>query len=108
MTEATTLGRIGLAGLILAAAVGSAWVMLPDAFPRFGPRPGTEASPVLAAVGGGAPDILAPAPADAGPVAGLAEAPRFHVARVGARGMLVTAAGAAVNNAAVGDRKSGG
>lgn len=93
MTEATTLGRIGLAGFIAAAAMGSAWLMLPDAFPRFGPHPGTETSRMATVVDGGAPDAAASA-ADPAAAAGLPEAPRFHVARVGARGMLVTAGSA--------------
>lgn len=89
MTEATTLGRIGLAGLIAAAAIGTAWLMVPDAFPRFGPRPGTEPLPMAAAP---VPAVVKPAPASL-PLP-LPEAPRFHVARVGARGMLVTAGSA--------------
>lgn len=91
MTEATTLGRIGLAGLIVVAAIGTAWLMAPDAFPRFGPRPGTEPLPASAAA---LPAAL-PAAADPTLPLPLPEAPRFHIARVGARGMLVTAGSAA-------------
>src|SRR3954471_19984619 len=90
MTEATKLGRIGLAGLIVVAAIGTAWLMVPDAFPRFGSRPGTEGPPMAAAPGTLPPAAL-PAPADPALVIPEPEAPRFHVARVGARGMLVTA-----------------
>lgn len=92
MTQATKLGRIGLAGLIVVAATGSAWLMVPDAFPRFGPRPGTEP---LAAAAAPFPPQAAPTPAGPAFLIALPEAPRFHVARVGARGMLVTAGSAA-------------
>jgi hypothetical protein len=101
MTEATKLGRIGLGGLIAVAAIGTAWLMVPDAFPRFGPKPGAEplsmaaaplATPVASAL---PPPIALPTPADPAPLVALPEAPRFHVARVGARGTLVTAGSAA-------------
>ncbi|TDH63252.1 LysM peptidoglycan-binding domain-containing protein [Dankookia rubra] len=94
MTEATKLGRIGLAGLIVVAAIGAAWLMMPDAFPRFGPRPGAEPFPLAAGLSG----LPQPAPApivDPGLPDPRTEAPRFHVARVSARGMLVTAGRAA-------------
>jgi nucleoid-associated protein YgaU len=94
MTEATKLGRIGLAGLIAVAAIGTAWLMVPDAFPRFGPRPGTERLPMAAAPAALPPAALL-APTDPALLIPLPEAPRFHVARVGARGMLVTAGSAA-------------
>jgi nucleoid-associated protein YgaU len=94
MTEATKLGRIGLAGLIVVAAIGTAWLMVPDVFPRFGSRPGAESTPMAAA-----PAALPPAallvPANPALLVPLPEAPRFHIARVGARGMLVTAGSAA-------------
>ncbi|MDO9709748.1 LysM peptidoglycan-binding domain-containing protein [Paracraurococcus lichenis] len=96
MTEATKWGRVGLLCLIVAAATGTAWLMLPDAFPRLGPPPGTDERVVSAVlVAPSAPAAAAPpAPAVASePVAGP-EAPRFHIARVGARGTLVTAGSA--------------
>src|SRR4051794_34129994 len=97
MTEATTLGRIGLVGLIAAAAIGTAWLMLPDVFPRFGPRPGTEGAPVAAAPTGTLPSSsgMLPLPTEIAPLIRLPEAPRFQIARVGARGSLVTAGSAA-------------
>ena len=94
MTEATKLGRIGLAGLIAVAAIGTAWLMAPDAFPRLGPRPGTESLP-MAAAPAALPPVAMPAPADPGLLPALLAAPRFHIARVGARGTLVTAGSAA-------------
>ncbi|WP_431267767.1 LysM peptidoglycan-binding domain-containing protein [Dankookia sp. P2] len=93
MMEATKLGQIGLAGLIVVAAIGTAWLMVPDAFPRFGPRPGTE--PLPAAASQAAPPQAAPPAAEPAPPNAQAEVPRFHVARVSARGMLVTAGSAA-------------
>src|SRR3954452_22848345 len=92
MTEATKLGRIGLAGLIVVAAIGTAWLMVPDAFPHLGPRPGTEPLAMAAAT---LPRAGLLAPADPVAPVPLAEAPRFHIARVSARGMLVTAGSAA-------------
>lgn len=92
MTEATALGRIGLGCLIVAAATGTAWLMAPDAFPRFGPRPGAESEPVPVTLLVGTPAATAlPVPPPSLP---SPEAPRFHIARVGARGMLVTAGNA--------------
>jgi nucleoid-associated protein YgaU len=121
-----------LTGLIVVAAVGAAWVMLPEAFPRFD-RPGFPSAPAPApasaplantpaatpsaprpesaagVTAAAPPPVQATAPA-ANPAAPLAqasapaspaaapaqlEAPRFDVARVGNRGMLVTAGRAA-------------
>ncbi|MFC7472868.1 LysM peptidoglycan-binding domain-containing protein [Dankookia sp. GCM10030260] len=94
MSEATNLGRIGLVGLIAVAAVGTAWVMLPDAFPRFGPKPGTEPLPMAAAPVPPAP-VATPGLVDPATLVAPAEVPRFQIARVGARGTLVTAGSAA-------------
>jgi hypothetical protein len=66
--------------------------MVPDAFPRFGPRPGTEGGAVPAAlVAGPAPAAALPIPIEPAQPAARSEVPRFHIARVGARGTLVTA-----------------
>ena len=43
------MGALASAGLIAVAAIGTAWLMVPDAFPRFGPKPGTEPLPMAAA-----------------------------------------------------------
>ncbi|GGC57081.1 peptidoglycan-binding protein LysM [Siccirubricoccus deserti] len=83
--------RIGLAGLAIVAAGAAAW-LLTDSFPSFlAPQ---RPAPVAGAV---APATAAPSPgaASAAMPAARSDAPRFDVARVGARGMLVTAGRAA-------------
>jgi nucleoid-associated protein YgaU len=96
MIEATKFGRIGLVCLIAAAATGTAWLMVPDAFPRFGPRPGTEQGPVAATlVVGNMPAAAVPAAVRPAPPSPAPDLPRFHIARVGSRGTLVTAGSAA-------------
>jgi nucleoid-associated protein YgaU len=95
MLEATKLGRIGLACLIATAATGTAWLLVPDTFPRFGPRPGTDRAAMTVALVV-PPPAATPSSGPAEPATSLApEAPRFHIARVGARGTLVTAGSAA-------------
>lgn len=89
MLEATLAQRVGLVALIATAAVGTAWFVLPEAFPGFRQRPASVERAPAAAVRP-APPLARPVPA-----AVHAEAPRFDVARVGARGMLVTAGRAA-------------
>lgn len=87
MLEATLAHRMGLFGLIAVAAVGTAWFMLPEAFPALRQnRPGGPEQ--LAARSSSAAPAVASRPSAA---AARAQAPRFDVARVGARGMLVTA-----------------
>ncbi len=92
---------IGLIVLILLAAIGSAWLLLPEAFPGLRPRAGLQAPtpPATPAAAVTAPATTpAPAagttPAPAPPAAAVAPAvrpPRFDVARIGAQGTLVTA-----------------
>lgn len=91
MLENTLAHRMGLVALIAAAAVGTTWAILPEAFPTFRHRPGLEqrAAPARSA------SVAAPAAGPQTAAAARAEAPRFDVARVGARGMLVTAGRAA-------------
>ncbi len=113
---------IVLIGLILLAAIGSAWLLLPEAFPDLRPRatapatpprasptgtpagtpvgtptgtsPGTPAGTPVGATAS-APPAASPAPAatsaPAQPAAPAVRPPRFDVARIGARGTLVTA-----------------
>lgn len=78
---------IALVGFILLAAIGSAWMLLPEAFPdlhrrqaalRISPPAPTPALP---------PAVEAPPPR----AVPMPRPPRFDVARVGARGTLVTA-----------------
>ncbi|MBV1797400.1 LysM peptidoglycan-binding domain-containing protein [Siccirubricoccus sp. G192] len=89
MAEATIARRVGLVGLIAFAAIGTAWIMLPEAFPSLRSRPSLQPA-------GLNPAARAPAPVGQAPAApAVAEAPRFDVARVGARGMVVTAGRAA-------------
>ncbi len=88
MLEATLTHRMGLVGLVAAAAIGTAWFVLPEAFPTFRQNrpPGSEH---MAAARLAVPSsAVAPPPAA---TAASAQTPRFDVARVGARGMLVTA-----------------
>jgi nucleoid-associated protein YgaU len=106
MTDGMTAGRIALVGVIAGGAIGTAWALLPQAFPSLVSHPtvadalalggGSAPSPRPAASGLGpaAPALLAPSPP------APAEPPRFDVARAGARGMLVTA-GRAVAGAEV-------
>lgn len=99
MAEATLLQRAGVVGVVAVAAVGTAWALLPDAFPSLragrGPDP-VPARPGTAAVPAAPPAVTIPPAVEATP-----EVPRFDVARVGARGMLV-AAGRAAPGAEVG------
>lgn len=101
MTAGMTAGRVALFGVIAGAAIGTAWVLLPEAFPSLRSRssvadavalhaalPAPPGSPALPSPAAGGP--AAPAPSPAAP-----EPPRFDVARVGARGVLVTAGRAA-------------
>ncbi len=88
---------IALIGLILLAAIGSAWLLLPEAFPSLQPRALVQApaSPATPAAAVTAPATTAPA-APAGtaipaPNAPAVRPPRFDVARIGAQGTLVTA-----------------
>jgi hypothetical protein len=91
MLEATLASRMGLVALIATAAIGTTWLVLPEAFPALRQqRPAPEraaARPSPAVSPSAAPRSLAPV--------ARPEAPRFDVARVGARGMLVTAGRAA-------------
>lgn len=94
--------RAATVGLVAVATIGAAWWLLPEAPP--GSRPGpalSGAAPVAGPAGVPLPVRTAEprnAPAAAGTAGSSAvampapaEAPRFDVARVGARGMLVTA-----------------
>ena len=78
---------LGLIGLVAVAAAGTAWLWLADAPPV--PRPPASRPPASRPAAAVLPATPAPAAA-AEPLA-----PRFDVARVGARGMLVTAGRAA-------------
>jgi hypothetical protein len=93
MQEATLAQRMGLVAVIAAAAVGTTWFVLPEAFPTIRQqRPALDPSasrPSAAAV---------PATPRTPTAAARTEAPRFDVARVGARGMLVTAGRAAAGS----------
>ena len=85
MLESTLSHKMGLVGLIAAAAVATTWYVLPEAFPSFHRhRSGFDQTASLPA-----PATIAPAPLSIGAV--RLQSPRFDVARVGARGMLVTA-----------------
>jgi hypothetical protein len=85
MLEASLAHRMGLVGLIAAAAVGTAWYVLPEAFPSFrSHRPGLERTAPL-------PSMAAAPAVPLSAAAARLQSPRFDVARVGARGMLVTA-----------------
>lgn len=77
---------LGLIGLVVVATVGAVWLWLPEA-PQVPRQPAGQ--PAVAA----APAIPAPPVAPAPAVEPVA--PRFDVARVGARGILVTAGRAA-------------
>jgi nucleoid-associated protein YgaU len=99
---------IALIGLILLAAIGSAWLLLPEAFPDLRPRanvainpPPPNAMPPAGTASGtttapSAPTVL-PSPAPVAPSAPAVRPPRFDVARIGARGTLVTAGRAEPN-----------
>jgi nucleoid-associated protein YgaU len=103
MTDGMTARRIALVGVIAGGAIGTAWALLPQAFPSLVDRP--TVADAIAAAAGSAPPPPRPALAGLGPAAPAllppqpspptAEPPRFDVARVGARGMLVTAGRAA-------------
>ncbi len=94
---------ITLIGLILLAATASAWMLIPEAFPTLrqrpaasagagSPAPAQNAAPVAAAPGAVAPAAATQAStAVTQPAAPAARPPRFDVARIGARGALVTA-----------------
>ncbi len=79
--------RIALFGVMAVAAIGTAWALLPEAFPPLQPRRLPDAAALRAPAP--PPPVLAPAPL------ARPEPPRFDVARVGSRGMLVTAGRAA-------------
>lgn len=94
MLESTLASKMGIVGLIAAAAVGTAWYALPEAFPALRPnRPGTEQVAAARSPSAAQPSLAAPQPSS--PASLRALLPRFDVARVGARGMLVTAGRAA-------------
>ena len=81
--------------MTLVGASAAAWLVLPEAFPALRQRPAADASTALAGSSAGRPADSAAARTGANPavpaaVAG-ARAPRFDVARIGARGTLVTA-----------------
>jgi nucleoid-associated protein YgaU len=79
-------GQIALAAALTGALGGTAWVVLPQVLAPVDPPPLVQSPSVQAALPAPMPQPAVPAPAEA-----LAEAPRFDVARVGARGMLVAA-----------------
>ena len=88
MLEAMLAQRMGLVALIAAAAIGTTWIVLPEAFPSLHQRrPSSELPAGRSVAATLAPTARPPAPT----VPGRTDAPRFDVARVGARGMLVTA-----------------
>lgn len=94
MMEMGIVRRAGLLGLIAVAATGAGWALLPEALPFFRSPPadtGSARAPPAAAIAA----IANPPPAPQAPVQRAPEPPRFDVARVGARGMLVTAGRAA-------------
>ena len=102
MTGMTLAGWAGLVGLTATAGVGTGWWLVPDAFPALlvPPRPVAVAaapeSRAASAPPGLAASVALPATATANPapdtpLASANQAPRFDVARVGARGMLVAA-----------------
>ncbi|WP_343897071.1 LysM peptidoglycan-binding domain-containing protein [Craurococcus roseus] len=94
MLESTFASKMGIVGLIAAAAVGTAWYALPEGFPALRPnRPGTEQVAAARSPSMAPPSLAAPQPSS--PASLRALLPRFDVARVGARGMLVTAGRAA-------------
>jgi len=106
MADGMTAGRIALAGMIAGAALGTAWVLLPEAFPALGSRRAPDVTALLGpsapAAKASAPPVAPPAATIGAPAVGVtgapqvaAEPPRFDVARVGAQGMLVTAGRAA-------------
>ncbi|TCZ65928.1 LysM peptidoglycan-binding domain-containing protein [Roseicella aquatilis] len=89
------LARIGLAGLVTAAVIGTAWLVLPEAFPQLGPWSGAEVRPAMATLATAAvPAGIAQPPAEPPAAIPPPEPPRFHIARVSGRGMLVTAGSA--------------
>ena len=92
MLEATLASRMGLVALIAVAAIGTTWFVLPEAFPTLQQRrPAPERTAARPS------PAVAPAAGPRSPASPAArpEVPRFDVARVGARGMLVTAGRAA-------------
>lgn len=85
---------LGLLGLAVLGTVGTLWLMGPETLPGFGVPPGEPAAanqPAPAA----APAVPARPLATAAPTVAAPVAPSFDVARVGVRGMLVTAGRAA-------------
>jgi len=84
MTEPNIAARVALVCGIAATAIGAALVLMPEALPRFGRAPITDRL---------APAPTLPAPERVEPVAAVA--PRIDVARIGARGTLVSAGRAA-------------
>lgn len=101
MTHAMTAGRIVLYGVIAGTALGTAWALLPQAFPSLVlPAPPGPPDPPAAIAAPSPPAVavvpaLVPAPPPAAALQPQPVAPRFDVARIGARGMLVTAGRAA-------------
>lgn len=88
MTESRALRAVGLAALIVAAAIAAAWLLLPDAFPGLSGRQ-RDGALLPAPLAPPAPPPAAQPPRAEAPPAPIR--PRFDVARVGARGALVTA-----------------
>lgn len=89
-------GRIALVGALVGAAAGTAWVLLPLPTAPLVPSPAAteraapaERPPAIQQAAPASPATAAPR--DATPADAPTEPPRFDVARVGARGMLVAA-----------------
>ncbi|MEN0076958.1 MAG: hypothetical protein AAGC69_21425, partial [Paracraurococcus sp.] len=95
MTGAMRLGRVGLAGLAVTATAGLAWLLTTNVLPGFQTTEGPKPRPMPVTFRADAATAAASLPprVEAAPVP-AATAPRFHVARLGARGMLVTAGSA--------------
>ncbi len=102
--------RVGLFGLIAVAAVGTAWALLPEALPIFRSPPAGETGNARSPPAAGPATTASPAPQQQPATQPVPEPPRFDVARVGARGMLVTAGRAAPGAEVIlleGDRELG-
>lgn len=96
MTGAMRLGRVGLAGLAVTATAGLAWLLTTNVLPGFQTTEGPKPRPMPVTFRADAATAAASLPlrVEAVPVPAATVAPRFHVARLGARGMLVTAGSA--------------